>query len=156
MHVARPLAVLLFCTTMPALAQSASSSLNLKLPPEPSPAQVNSVSGSKPEPATAASTAQATQATPVAPMLPGPYAETYGTRRDAQQNGCDDAAYAKPQVHGSVGMGVAAGNHVSGNYQTGTIATTKALGSCDDPKGIVGASISVSKESINYRRGSRP
>jgi hypothetical protein len=36
-------------------------------------------------------------------------------------------------VHGSAEVGVAGGNHVSGNYQSGVVHVTKAFGSCDAP-----------------------
>ncbi len=55
---------------------------------------------------------------------------------------CDDSTYNQPQVHGSVGMGVVGGNHVSGNYQTGAVSVSRAFGSCDDPQGGVSFSIS--------------
>jgi hypothetical protein len=68
---------------------------------------------------------------------------------------CDDAAYNKPQVHGSVGMGVVAGNRVSGNYQTGTVNISKAFGSCNHPGGGMSISISDSQGHFDYRRRGR-
>ncbi|MBS0556633.1 MAG: hypothetical protein JSR27_04370 [Proteobacteria bacterium] len=64
---------------------------------------------------------------------------------------CDDGAHSQPQVHGTIGMGVVAGNHVSGNYQTGSVSMTKALGSCDHPSGMVGLSIRVGRGRFNGR-----
>lgn len=151
MHIARPFFLLLGAAA-PVWAQSSSPSVDLRLPAEAVRAQSSPAPESKANPDPAASTA----ATPSAPTLPAPYDETYGTRRDAAQKGCDDKTYGQPQIHGSIGMGVAAGNRVSGNYQTGTIAVTKALGSCDDPKGTVRASISVGQSNVNFRRGGRP
>jgi len=72
---------------------------------------------------------------------------------DSGKPACDDATYAQPQVHGSVGMGVVAGNHVSGNYQTGAVQVTKNLGSCDHPTGGLGLSINVGQGNFNGRRG---
>lgn len=61
---------------------------------------------------------------------------------------CDDSTYNQPQMHGSVGMGVFGGNHVSGNYQTGTVNLRQAFGSCDHPSG--GVSISVGAGSGHF------
>src|SRR6185312_2461207 len=79
-------------------AQSTPSPLNLSLPPN-----------------------SATTATPPPP----PAKDTNNAAVDATDShrsaGCDDAAYGQPQVHGSIGMGVVAGNHVNGNYETGSV-----------------------------------
>jgi len=72
---------------------------------------------------------------------------------DSGKPACDDATYRQPQVHGSVGMGVVAGNHISGNYQTGGVQVTKNLGSCDHPAGGLGLSINVGQGNFNGRRG---
>jgi len=72
---------------------------------------------------------------------------------DSGKPACDDATYRQPQVHGSVGMGVVAGNHISGNYQTGGVQVTKNLGSCDHPTGGLGLSINVGQGNFNGRRG---
>lgn len=75
---------------------------------------------------------------------------------DAADSGkptCNDAAYAQPQVHGSLGMGVVAGNHISGNYQTGSVQATKNFGSCDHPTGGMSLSIDVGQGNFNGRRG---
>src|SRR5262249_21132103 len=93
--------------------------------------------------------------TPPATMPPYVYDEPYGTRRDTAANACDDKTYGKPQIHGDVSMGVAAG-HVSGSYQAAGINATKALGTCDDPKGHVGLSISVEQDNLNHRHTGRP
>ena len=68
---------------------------------------------------------------------------------------CNDATYNQPQVHGSVGAGVAGGNHVSGNYQTGVVHVTKAFGSCDAPTGDVSVSVGVTRGDSNAPRGWR-
>jgi len=145
-------ALLLMGTVAPVWAQYAAPSLNLQLPANAVPAS------SKPvvEPKTNSdSPASPAPASPAAVAMPAPYDQTYGARRDAAEKGCDDATYAQPQLHGSVGMGVAAGSHFSGNYETATITASKALGSCDSPKGDVAASITVSKGNFS-RRGRRP
>ena len=71
---------------------------------------------------------------------------------DSHKATCDDANYGKPQIHGDIGMGVVAGNHVSGNYQTGTFNVTKATGSCDHPTGSMGLSISVGRGNFDDHR----
>ena len=72
---------------------------------------------------------------------------------DSGKPACDDATYTQPQVHGSVGMGVVAGNHVSGNYQTGSVRLSKNLGSCDHPAGGMSLSIDVGQGHFNGSRG---
>ena len=72
---------------------------------------------------------------------------------DSGKPACDDATYTQPQVHGSVGMGVVAGNHVSGNYQTGAVQLSKRLGSCDHPTGGMSLSIDVGQGHFNGSRG---
>jgi hypothetical protein len=72
---------------------------------------------------------------------------------DSGKPACDDATYAQPQVHGSVGMGVVGGNHISGNYQTGSVQVRKNLGSCDHPTGGVSLSIDVGRGNFNGSRG---
>jgi hypothetical protein len=110
--------------------------LNLKLPPSDLPA------ASSTAPAASSSTA----ARP-ASRAPGVYyGDTSGRMGDTEdtaraQPACDDSTYNQPQVHGSVGMGVVGGNHVSGNYQAGTVSISQAFGSCDEPRG--GVSISI-------------
>ena len=129
MNVPRLLpALLATLLAAPAWAQSTAQPLNLKLPPSDLPA------------------ASSTAAAP-AHDAPGVYyGDTSGrmgnteVARDTRPE-CDDSTYNQPQVHGSVGMGVAGGSRFSGNYQTGTVNVTKAFGSCDDPGG--GISISV-------------
>jgi len=119
----------------PAWAQTAGKPLNLKLPPSDLP------------------TASSTVAAP-AHGAPGVYyGDTSGRMGNTEvatdsRPDCDDSTYNQPQVHGSVGMGVMSGNHVSGNYQTGTVNVSKAFGSCDDPGG--GISISVGSGSSHF------
>lgn len=126
----------------PVMAQSASHKpLNLDLPPSDIPA-APATTHANPQPATASSSArsQASQ--------PGMYyGDTSGRAGVAYAgNGpppCDDSTYNKPQVHGSVGMGVVAGNHVSGNYQTGSVRYDQSFGSCEHPTGHVTISVGV-------------
>ena len=153
MSIARAFLVLLLAACPPAWAQTTASPLNLQVPADAVSANSKPAAESKPKSEAPAST---TPATPNVTAMPAPYDQTYGARRDAAERGCDDATYAQPQIHGSVGMGVVAGSHVSGNYETATLNASKALGSCTDPKGGVGASITVSKGTFNSRRGSRP
>ncbi|MGA0586191.1 hypothetical protein ACO2Q2_03515 [Dyella sp. KRB-257] len=128
---------------LPAAAQTASPPLNLKLPPSAAPA----ASSRAAKPATAST-------------APGVY---YGDTSGSTDAGlaaeadtadhCDDATYNDTQVHGSVGMGVVAGNHVSGNYQTGTVNLSKAFGDCDHPTG--GMSISIGAGQGHFDRDGR-
>ncbi|HEX7325411.1 MAG TPA: hypothetical protein VF292_08675 [Rhodanobacteraceae bacterium] len=135
-------------------AQSATSPLNLKLPAQgaiPPPAMST---GTPPAAAPASgSTAPAPAGIPATARpnatAPGAYygdtsGRTYTSdRRVARAPKCDDSTYNQPQTHGSIGMGVMGGRHMSGNYQTGSVSVTKNLGSCEDPTGSVGFSISV-------------
>lgn len=140
-----------------AWAQSTPPTLNLNLP-----ANSTTATAQTPAPAKAANKVAAAVVTTTAastPALQNP--PQSGTQYDADANAivdaadsrtsaaCNDAAYSQPQVHGSIGMGVVAGNHVNGNYQTGNVRMTKALGSCDHPTGMVGLSISVGRGNFN-------
>jgi hypothetical protein len=49
-------------------------------------------------------------------------------------------------------MGVVAGSHVSGNYQSGEVNVSKAFGSCDNPTGGMSLSIDVGQGNFNGRR----
>lgn len=128
----------------PAWAQTSSQPLNLKLPPH------------------AVSAPKAADATPArAGTAPGVYyGDTSGTTDaelaandpDQGSDTCDDATYNKTQVHGSVGMGVVSGNHVSGNYQTGTVNLSKAFGDCEHPSGGVSISIGGGQGHFDHDR----
>lgn len=142
MTIHRPLGLLLASAlATSAAAQSASQPLNLKLPPGAVPA----ASSSAARPASAST-------------APGVYyGDTSGTTdaslaANAPADTCDDATYNQPQVHGSVGMGVVAGNHLSGNYQTGTVSVTKAFGDCDHPSGGMSFTISGGQGHFNDHR----
>lgn len=123
---------------LPAWAQS-SKPLNLKLPPSELPA--SAATATKPASAagvyygdTSGRTA-ADDAADAAAVLPD----------------CDDATYNQTQVHGSVSTGVMAGNHVNGNYQSGTVNLSKAFGSCDHPTGGVSVSIGAGQGHFHGR-----
>ena len=121
--------------TTTAWAQTAPKPLNLKLPPSDLPAAASST------------------ATPARDAPGTYYGDTSGRMGNTEvasdtRSDCDDSTYNRPQVHGSVGMGVVGGNHVSGNYQTGTVNLSKAFGSCDHPRG--GVSISVGGGTGNF------
>ena len=146
----RMIIALLSCVAAPVSAQSSSSSLNLQLPASTTSPQNNAVSQPIP------SGPNATTAASTTANLPIPYDTTYGDRRDAAEKGCDDKTYSKPQVQGSVGMGVAASKRASANYETTELDANKPLGSCDDPKGDVSASIRVTKSNVNFGRRSGP
>jgi hypothetical protein len=142
-----------------AWAQSAPPTPNLNLPPTSATAAGPPPAPAK-DPNKGAIAAVTTTAATTAALQNPP---SSGTGYDAHANaivdaadsrastGCDDAAYSRPQVHGSIGMGVVAGNHVSGNYQTGRVRMTQALGSCDHPTGMVGLSVSVGQGRLNGR-----
>jgi hypothetical protein len=88
----------------------------------------------------------ATASTAPAPAsAPGVYYGDHGGRTAADEDvvvdGCDDATYTRPQLHGSVGVGVMSGSHVEGYYQRGSVSLSKAFGSCDHPSGGVSVSI---------------
>lgn len=143
MQIARRTVFLFAIVAAPVWAQT--STLDLKLPADAAPETTAA------QPANAAAPADAT-AHAAAPELP--------TMRDDGANSherpaCDDRTYGQPQVHGSVGMGVVAGNRVSGNYETGNVQVSKAFGSCDDPKGIVSVSVDVGQGNFNraHRHG---
>ena len=125
--------------------------LNLKLPQvNRMPSDLPAASGSAAGPASSASTSKPGSA-------PGAYyGDTSGRMGDtgarrARAQTCDDSTYNQPQVHGSVGMGVMAGNRMSGNYQTGAVSVSKNLGDCDHPKGGVSFSIGVSQGNFHGR-----
>jgi hypothetical protein len=141
-----------------ASAQTAPRALDLKLPPGSVPAQSASAApehtGNEPAAAAAMNT---TVTSPAAgqtqPPLnydeaDDPYAESdAGAKRK-----CDDAAYGQAQVHGALTAGVVAGNHVSGNYQSGVVNVSKAFGSCDHPTGGVSVTIDAGQANLNGRR----
>jgi hypothetical protein len=153
MYFARFLVASLFCAVSAAQAQSATAPLDLALPTAATPSQGSPAV----EPQADAAPPAATPSTAVDPAsVSEPFDTTYGDRRDGVQEGCDDKTYGQPELHGSVGMGVAAAKHASANYETAELNASKALGSCDDPKGYVSASIRVTKSNVNFKRGNGP
>lgn len=135
-----------------ACAQSATSPLNLKLSPQadiPPPAM--SV-GSAPAPSGTAATPPSHHAAPGIYYGDTSGRTGVGEQRVAAAPKCDDATYNQPQTHGSIGMGVMGGSHMSGNYQTGTVSMVKQLGSCEHPTGSVGFTISVGQGRVGGRR----
>lgn len=154
----------LLCAT--AWAQSAPKKLDLNLPASQlSQATANATPVNKP----AVETATTNPDSAVAKALPTQAAQANAgivsisndnaivDAADSRRPACNNDKYSQPQVHGSLGVGVMAGNHVSGNYQTGNVSVTKALGTCDHPTGEVGLSISISQGNFNNRgyRGGR-
>ena len=143
-----------------ACAQSAPQPLNLKLPRDRVPAETTNAvpaqsSNGNPVAATPAATqALGPSANPVQMPQGVPYDDVDGISENSAASvagKCDDSTYTQPQVHGSVGMGVVAGNHVSGNYQTGVVNASKAFGSCDHPTGGASISIGVGQGNFNGR-----
>ncbi len=148
MYFAYSIVALLMCTTAAAQAPSSAAPLDLALPAASAPSQASTVAQPSSDPAPASTS----DAAPISE----PYDTTYGDRRDAAQEACDDKTYSQPELHGNVGMGVAASKHADANYETAELTASKALGSCDDPKGDVSASIRVTKSNVNFRRGRGP
>ncbi|MGH8041486.1 MAG: hypothetical protein ACREPN_05515 [Rudaea sp.] len=143
-----------------AWAQSTPQALNLNLPPSSATTASKTVAPAKSTGNAAIAAVTTTAATTIQPAAQNQ--AQLGVQYDANANaivdaadsrtpGCNDATYGKPQVHGSIGMGVVAGNHISGNYQTGSVNVTKALGSCDHPTGSVSLTINVGQGNFNGR-----
>jgi len=126
----------------PVIAQTTSDGkpLNLKLPPDTLPAASSS----------AAAPAHGSSAAAPASRAPGVYyGDTSGRMGNTEDTSrtrptCDDSTYNQTQMHGSVGVGVMGGSHMSGNYQSGAVNISKAFGSCDDPEGGISISIGTS------------
>lgn len=147
-----------------AWAQSPPQVLNLNLPPaSPTAKTANAVPAKNTSKVGfAAVTTEAVTSIPPAsqnPTQPGRHYDANANASvdaaDSRARGCNDASYTKAQVHGDIGLGVVAGDHVSGSYQTGRINVTKALGSCDHPTGEVSVSVDVGQGNFNgrdYRR----
>lgn len=137
-------ALLATALVAPAWAQSTGKPLNLKLPPSDLPQASASV----------AAPAQSKSVSNVpGGDSPGVYygdtsGRTYADNDTNERSACDDSTYNKAQLHGSVGMGVVAGDHFGGSYQGGEANLSKRFGSCDDPSG--GISISVGGSSGRF------
>lgn len=128
----------------PAWAQSASQPLNLKLPPQSDMPPTDL-------PARSASTTKPASSTPGMYYGDTSGSTSHADERSASLQRCDDSTYNQAQMHGSVGMGVVAGNHTSGNYQTGAVNISKNLGDCDHPSGSVNFSIGVGQSHFHGR-----
>ena len=141
-----------------ACAQSVPLPLNLNLPPNSVPTASVAPAQNKNSVAAAPVTTDASKpSTNPAQMQPGvQYDDAEGmpeySDASAAQKKCDDKTYNEPQVHGDMTVGVVAGNHVSGNYQSGVVNVSKALGSCDNPAGGVSISVGVGQGNFNGRR----
>ena len=128
-----------FCA--PVRAQTAGKPLNLKLPPSELPARSTTV----------AAPAQPKRANSLPGSdAPGVYygdtsGRTYADSHAGESRDCDDSNYNKPQMHGSVGMGVAAGHHFGGSYQGGQVNLSQRFGSCDEPTGSISISVGGSQ-----------
>lgn len=139
-----------------AAAQTAPQSLILKLPPMSDWSKnVEPVRGDNARGATSSVTPSSAVAgtADVQPGLGHDDRDAGSAYADRTANaGCDDATYGQPRVHGDVTVGAVGGNHVSGNYQSGTVNVSKAFGSCDHPAGGASVSISVGRGNFNGRR----
>lgn len=139
--------------TTAAWAQSAGQPLNLKLPAGVPAASTTAAPPANADTKSTSNAAGPSQAASTAPNAyskdpPGTY---YGDTSGAMSNvpsgsgrnvvTCDDATYNQPQLHGAVSTGVVSSNHGSGNWQSGGVTISQALGSCEHPTG--GMSISV-------------
>ncbi len=127
-------ALLAILLAAPLWAQNSGKPLNLKLPPSDLPA--------------ASRTSVATSASAPPGVYYGDTSGRLGNTADpgaaSTASACDDSTYNKPQVHGSVGMGVMSGSHIgTGTFNTGSVSVDKRYGSCDEPGGGVSMSISV-------------
>ncbi|MDI3261339.1 MAG: hypothetical protein QJR11_00830 [Fulvimonas sp.] len=137
-------------------AQGTGQTLNLRLPADyPAASGTTAAQGAPVKaPAAATSSGAVTQApSPYAKDPPGTwYGDTSGRLADTDTAraapACDDATFNQPQLHGSVGMGVMGGNHVSGDYQAAGVTISQTFGHCGHPTG--GMSISVGGTQGHY------
>jgi len=151
-----------------ACAQSLPPPLNLKLPPErlsaqnATPLRISGANSAAVIPAPADTENSSSQPSRIFGVnydnAQVDYDDANGNVEYADASGkpkCDDATYGQPQAHGDMTVGVVGGNHVSGNYQAGTVNVSKAFGSCDHPAGGASISISVEQGNFNSRRSRR-
>ncbi|MGH6684401.1 MAG: hypothetical protein ACRECA_10890 [Pseudolabrys sp.] len=142
-----------------AWAQTTPSALNLNLPPNraatSAPSAAPAGDANKSPIAAVTTTAASTPALQNLPASSAQYDAKANAIVDAADSrastACDDAAYGHPRIHGSIGMGVVAGNHINGNYQTASVRMSKALGSCDHPTGGTRLTINVGQGRFNGR-----
>jgi hypothetical protein len=141
-------------------AQSSAQSFDLKLPADNAAVDAADSAATRdggpasnaPAPTVAESSARADASNKYPMPSAFHYDDPNPRNHAAAAPACDDATYNQPQVHGSLGAGIVGGKHVSGNYQTGTVNVTKALGTCENPAGVVSVSVSVSKEKLDRSR----
>ena len=138
--------LILATLTTPAMGQTAAAKpLDLTLAPGGVPAASTT---------TAQAVAQSASNQTQQPRPGVYYGDTSGrTDRQIPVPVCDDSAYNQTQVHGSVGAGVATGDHVNGSYQTGRVRISKAFGNCEHHAGGISISIGVSKGDIHHHWG---
>jgi hypothetical protein len=129
---------------LPALAQEHGKPLDLRLSPDSVPAG-------------AATSAPAHSSSVATQTPPGVYyGDTSGriySERRSESTPCDEDRFARTQVHGSVGAGVMAGDHISGTSQSATVHISKAFGSCNHPTGGVSISIGVRRDDVHPHGG---
>jgi hypothetical protein len=138
MHMKRQITALVTSLLVASVwAQTATTPLNLKLPPSDVPA--SSSTAAKP-----------------ASKAPGVYyGDTSGSTGNsdyASRPTCDDSTFNQPQVHGSVSTGVVSGSHMgTGTWNAGNVNVSKNFGSCDEHTGSVNLSIGVSDGNFHGR-----
>ncbi|HTD29879.1 MAG TPA: hypothetical protein VK660_10875 [Xanthomonadaceae bacterium] len=145
-----------------AFAQNDSKPLNLTVPPSigfPQASAASAAPTSTTSATTAAASTQSDSTTPASTSTaPGAYDGDIGGAKlggvaAANPDDATDTCDNKAQVHGDVETGVVAGNHISGNYQAGTVNITKPLGDCTHPSGGLSITVSASKSRFGYSRG---
>jgi hypothetical protein len=104
--------------------------------------------------ATSAGTAPATASPTSANAKPGTYyGDTSGVPvvadGDDTAESCDDTTYNKPQVHGTVGVGVFGGDHASGSYRSGAVNVSKHLGDCEHRTGSLSLTVSDTQSQVD-------
>lgn len=143
--------IALFVAT-PALAQSSPAKpLNLNLPLQYAPAAASTKHGTAKSVPTSKSRHHAAQpGTTRDPDARPPYTRDPNPQPPyVYAPTCNNKAYKRPRVFGSVGLGVFSGSHIEGNYQAGSVSIAKALGSCYHPDGGIIFSFGFARETMN-------
>lgn len=65
---------------------------------------------------------------------------------------CDASGRDRTRVHGTASAGVAAGNHVSGNYQAGTVSIDRPRGECGHSAGSLDITVGGSQSHFEDHR----
>ena len=133
--------VAIFAATAAMAQPSSATPLNLNLPLQFAPAAASARHGT-------AKSAPASKP-PQHGALPGPVGDTGVQPPYAYLPACNNKAYKKPRVFGSVALGAFSGSHIDGNYQAGTVNVAKALGSCHHPSGGITFSFGFGRETID-------